>query len=224
MKGLISISVAVGLDEGLVEAHHEADRVVDLRRLEAELEGQLARLVGLEAERGVDVLLVDLLGGVVGDLFDLHAAGLRGHEDDLAGGAVEHEAEVELAVDGRAGFDEQALDFLSLRAGLVRDELHAEDGLASAASASSMRLDDLDAAALAASAGVDLRLDDDGGVACAEERLGGRVGLFERGGHLARRDRDAVLAQDVFRLVLVNLHRRGLPPFARMTQGNNSTP
>ncbi len=97
--------------------------------VEAELERQLARLVGLQADGGVDVFLEDLLGRGVGDLFDLHAAGLRGHEDDLGRGAVEHQAEIELAVDGRAGFDQQALDLLSRRAGLVRDELHAEDGL-----------------------------------------------------------------------------------------------
>ena len=62
-----------------------------------------------------------------GDLFDLHAAGLRGHEDQLGRGAVEHDAEIELAVDGSGLFDEQALHLLALRAGLVRDELHAED-------------------------------------------------------------------------------------------------
>ncbi len=75
-----------------------------------------------------------------------------------------------------------------------------------AASASSIDLGDLDAAALAAAAGVDLRLHHDGLVAFAEERLGGLVGLFERGGHLALGHGHAVLPQDVFRLILVNLH------------------
>ena len=60
------------------------DGVVDLRRLEAEREGELARLVGLKADGGIDVLLEDGVGVFGGDLFDLHAAGLRGHEDQLA--------------------------------------------------------------------------------------------------------------------------------------------
>ena len=104
------------------------DGFVDLGGGEAEFEGELAGLVGLEADGGVDVFLEDDVGGVVRDFFDFHAAGLRGHEDDFAGGAVEDEAEVELAVDGGAFFDEEALDFLAGGAGLVRDELHAEDG------------------------------------------------------------------------------------------------
>ena len=70
-------------------------------------------------------------------------------------------AEVELVLDREALLDEQALDLLALGAGLVRDELHAEDLLGASASASSRGLGDLDAAALAAAAGVDLRLDDD---------------------------------------------------------------
>ena len=106
----------VGFDEGLVEALEERDRLVDLRGLEAEREGQLARLPCAEADGRVDGLLEDGLGSLGGDLFDLHAAGLRGHEDQLAGGAVEHDAEVELAVDGGGFFDEQPLDLLALRA------------------------------------------------------------------------------------------------------------
>ena len=42
----------------------------DLCGREAELEGELAGLVGLEADAGVDVLLEDLVGGGVGDLFE----------------------------------------------------------------------------------------------------------------------------------------------------------
>ncbi len=157
---------------------HEGDGLVDLGGFEAEFEGEGAGLVGLEADGGVDVFLVDELGGGVGDLFDLHAAGLRGHEDDLGGGAVEDEAEVELAVDGGALFDEEALDLLSGGAGLVGDELHAEDGFGRGVGVVEV-LGELDAAALAAAAGVDLRLDDDDGVARGEEALGGGVGLFE---------------------------------------------
>jgi len=64
----------------------------------------------------------------------------------------------------------------------------------------------LDAAALAAASGVDLRLHHDDGIAFGEELLRGLVGLFKVGGHLARRDGHAIAAQDLFGLVLVNLH------------------
>ena len=90
----------------------------------------------------------------------------------------------------------------------MRDELHAEDVLGARVGVLE-RLHELDAAALAAATGVDLRLDHDRRIACAEQRLGGGVGLFERGCHLARRHGNAVLPQDLFCLVLVNLHRRG---------------
>ena len=74
--------------------------------------------------------------------------------------AIDDHADVELAGDVDALLDEEALDLLALGAGLVRDELHAEDG-ARLALRVDEALGDLDAAALAAAAGVDLRLDDD---------------------------------------------------------------
>ena len=106
-----------------------------------------------------------------GDFFDLHAAGLRGHEDQLAGGAVEHDAEIKLAIDGGGLFDQQPLDLLALRAGLVSDQLHAEDVLG-------VRLGifagagHFYAAALAAASGVNLRLDDDAACALGKEFAG----------------------------------------------------
>ena len=63
-------------------------------------------------------------------------------------------------LDREALLDEQALDLLALGAGLRRDELHAED-LLDRGLGVGPGLRDLDAAALAAAAGVDLRLDDD---------------------------------------------------------------
>ena len=51
---------------------------------------------------------------------------LRGHEHGQAGGAVDDDAEVELAGDVAAGFDEDAADGLAFGAGLDRDELVVE--------------------------------------------------------------------------------------------------
>ena len=69
--------------------------------------------------------------------------------------------EVQLALDLQPLLDEHALHDLPVGAGLMGDEAHADDRRAPPARASSGALHDLDAAALAAAAGVDLRLDDD---------------------------------------------------------------
>ena len=82
--------------------------------------------------------------------------------------AIEHDAEVELARDGQRLFDQQALDLLALRAGLVRDQLHAQH-LVGELGGLFGRLGHLHAAALAASAGVDLRFDYDSGGAIVEQ-------------------------------------------------------
>ena len=144
-------------------------------------------------------------GSFGGDFFDIHAALLGGHEDDAGGGSVDDGAEVELAVDGRAFFNEQALHFLSGGPGLVRDQLHAENGFGRDGGVFHV-FDDFNAATFAAAAGVNLRLDDDGLVAGGEELLGGGIGFFQRGGHFTVGNGHAVLAEDGFGLVLVNLH------------------
>ena len=48
-------------------------------------------------------------GRLGGDLFDLHAARRRSHEDRLALHAVEHDAQVQFAFDGQRLFDQQPL-------------------------------------------------------------------------------------------------------------------
>ena len=79
---------------------------------------ELARLPVLPAGRRIDRLLEDLLGVLLGDLLDVHAAFGRRHHRDAAGGAVEQHAEVVLVIDREALLDEQALDLLALGAGL----------------------------------------------------------------------------------------------------------
>ena len=155
---------AVLLHERLVERRHEADELRD-RLLavlhEAEAERELARLVRREADGRVDVHREDLLRRVLGDLLDLDAALGGRHEGDAALVAVDDHAEVQLGDHLEALLDVEAPDLLALGAGLVRDELHAEDLLGELARFGGAALRDLHAAALAATAGVDLRLDDD---------------------------------------------------------------
>jgi len=117
-------------------------------------------------------------GVFAGHLLNLHAAGLRGHEDQPACGAVEHDAQIQFTVDGSGLLDQQPLDLLSERAGLVGHQRHAKNlpgvefGLLASAG-------HFHAAALAAASGVNLRLDHDACSAFGKELAGHRRGFFQ---------------------------------------------
>ncbi len=138
-------------------------------------------------------------------LFNLHAAGLRRHEDQLARRAVQHDAEIKLAIDSRGLFNQQPLHLLPLRAGLVRHQLHAEDVLRVqfGVFAGSRYLH---AAAFAAASGVNLRLHHHAARAFGKQfaRHGRR--FFQRVGHFAPGHGHAILRQDFLCLILVNFH------------------
>ena len=95
-----------------------------------------------------------------GHFLDVHAAGGAGDDDRTAGRAIDQDAQIELALDLQAFLDEHASDLPALRAGLVRDERHP-DHLFRQPLGFVGRFRQLDAAALAAAAGMDLRLHDD---------------------------------------------------------------
>ena len=107
---------------------------------------------------------------------------------------------------GSGLFDEQALHLLALRAGLVRDQLHAEDLLRVLFGLIEV-FRHLDAATLAAAAGVDLRLDHDAFSAVGEEAARDFECFIEGVRHLAAGHGNAVLRKDVLCLVFVNFHR-----------------
>ena len=129
------------------------------------------------------------------------------HQDGPLGRAIDDEAEVQLARDLEALLDEHAADDPALGPGLVRDERHAEHGLRGGARGV-RALDDLDAAALAAAAGVNLRLDDDR--AAAELDGGGRASSIGVNATLALGHGHAERLEDLFALIFVNLHRRSV--------------
>ena len=81
----------------------------------------------MQAEAGIDEFLQDRFGRVRGDFLDLHAARRRRHEGDLAGRAIEHDAEIEFPFDRQRLFDQQPLDQTAFGPGLVRDQRHAEN-------------------------------------------------------------------------------------------------
>ncbi len=83
----------------------------------------------------------------------------------------------------------------------MRDERHAEDLLGDDGCFIGI-LRDFDAAALAASAGVNLRFDDD----AAADVFRGRLGFGDGERHLPARHRDFVFGQDGLGLILVDFH------------------
>jgi hypothetical protein len=103
--------------------------------------------------------------------------------------------------------DEEAPHFLTAGAGLVRDELHAEDLLGERSRVGRAAFGHLDAAAFASAAGVDLRFDDgDGRARLGLELLGGGLRLVDGERRDALGDGDAVAGEDLLALVLVDLH------------------
>ena len=111
-------------------------------------------------------------------------------------------ADVELLADVGAFLDQQPPHLLALGTGLVRDELHAED-LAGERAHFVDRARELDAAALAAATGVDLRLHDPDRSAQLPRGLHRFVDGKRRD---AARHRNAELAEQFLALVLVDLH------------------
>ena len=107
--------------------------------------------------------------------------------------------EVELGVDVEGLFDEDLLDLLALFAGLRRDEPHAEN-LTGEPLGFVGRRSDLDAAALAASASVDLGLDDTPPTHLVAD-LSRALGAV---GHPALRRGNAKPAKNLLRLILMN--------------------
>ena len=71
----------VGRQKRLVDRQHHLHGLADLVALEAELERQSPRLKRLQPERRIDEGLEDALGRFFGDLLDLDAALLAGHQD-----------------------------------------------------------------------------------------------------------------------------------------------
>ena len=125
----------------------------------------------------------------------------------FGGSTIEDDAEVELTVDVGGLFDEQPLDLLALRAGLVGDELHSQDLLGKLLSLVDGSRH-LHAATLAAPSGVDLGLDDHAFGSVGEEFLGHIQRFIERVGHFAPRHGNAVFREDVLCLIFVNFHKR----------------
>jgi len=107
--------------------------------------------------RRIDRETSDCVRLVTRHVLDVHAAFGGGHERHALRAAVHHHADVELLLDVGALLDEEPPHFLPFGPGLVRLQHHAED-LAGPFAHFTRRFRHLHAAALAAAAGVNLRL------------------------------------------------------------------
>ena len=155
-----------------------------------------------KADGGLDHHLQDHLRLGLGDLLDLHAAALRGDDADALGLTVEHVAEIELAVERLGHLDIDALHRLAFGAGLDGDQPLAEQVRGRVAHLV-IGLAELDAAGLAARAGMDLRLHRP--VPAAELGRGiDRLVWAEGDGALGHRHAEA--GQQFLGLILVNVH------------------
>ncbi len=216
------LHVLVG--EGLVEGGHQRHALLDLIAGKPEREGDAAAVERLIAGRGIDRKADDLFGGRSGDLFDVHAALGRTDKGDAAGRAVHEKGEVKLGLDARPVLDIDAVHGFAGRAGLVCDQRAAQHlfrflrGLfdrfrqAHATLFAGVGLLEL---ALAAAAGVDLRLDHpERPVKLAR----GGLGLFGAQHRAAVADRGAIAAQQGLGLIFMDVHLSGsLPLLRRLT-------
>ena len=200
-EGVDFQEVGVGGLVGLRERDHGVDNAFHGLAFNAHPERQPPRLVGHQADTGLDDLFEDQLRRLGGDLFDIHAALGRGHQNGPFALAVEDDTEVEFAVDRQRFLDENALDEPSFGAGLVGDEGHPDDLIGELGGLVGV-VGQLDAAAFAAPARVDLRFDND----AATELLSSLAGFVGSEGDFASGNGDVVLAQNALCLILVNFH------------------
>ena len=192
----------VAIAEGAIGVHDGRDRALRLLDAQAELEGELARLKGLQAHGRLDHHLEDGLGLGSRDLLDLHAAPLRGDHADALGLAVEHVAEIELAIERLGDLDIDPLHRLAFGPGLDGDQPLAEQVRRRVAHLV-IGLADLDAARLAARARVDLGLHRP---APAAELGRGVHRLVGAEGDGAFRHRYAEGSKQFLGLILVDVH------------------
>src|SRR6185369_9826391 len=193
----------VDLVVGVIQSEHELCRLIDEFAWKPKTERKLPCLERPQANRRIDGLFENNIGRFGRDLFDIHPACGGGHEYVSSGHTVERDPKIKLFVDRQTFFDQQSLDLTSLGAGLMRHEHHAEH-LRGDLFCLCRRLGKLYTAAFTAAAGMDLGLNNND--ICAELSRG-CFSLVRRSGDNAARNRNAVLFQNGFTLIFVDLHK-----------------
>lgn len=201
----------VELGEGFVHAHDELGAGLDLLTFKAETESDLAGVERLNTGGRIDGDQEDFLRGLLGNVFDVHAAFGGSHDGHRRAGAVNQQREIQFPRDIAAFFDVDAFDFLAVGAGLFGDQDFAEHGLGVFLDLID-RLGQTDAAFFgvavfktpgATAASVNLRFDDPDIAA----KFFGLLGRFVGGvSYTTARNSDAVFRHQLFSLILVNVH------------------
>ena len=123
-------------------------------------------------------------------------------KDDAAGGAIDKQAEIKFALDVQPFLDQHSLDDAAGGAGLGSDKLHAEN-LTGNVGGFFRRARQLDAAAFAATARMDLRFDY---ANVGFEAVGGFASFFLGKSDFAARSGNTVAREYRLGLVLVDFH------------------
>ncbi len=180
----------IAFDERTVQPVHELASLYHRCLRHADFSCNVVGLALGQTRHRIDGDFVNLFRRVGGDFLDFHAALRTRHQGHPLRGAVDHHAHVQFLGDVGALFHEQALHQAAFGTGLVGNERHAEN-LRGIFMHLVERLRHLDAAALAAPSGMDLRLHDPD--LSAELARGGIRLAHRKAGDAARRG-DPVLA------------------------------
>ena len=160
-----------------------------------------------------DLVYLFRCGG--GDFFDIHAAFARCHEDDALGTAVHHHAGVQLLPDVCAFLDKQTPHLLAFRSRLMGFQLHAEDGRRVLAHFIE-RARELDPPPLPRPPAWICALTTH---AFPPSLRAASSASSNREARDRARRRHAILAQNLFRLIFVNLHLKSIGRAGRAPSG-----
>ena len=163
----------IGFPERFVECLENCARSRNAGGWYADLERDVIGVALAQPERLLDVHLVNLLRRMCGHFLDVDPTLRACNQRDLLRRAIDDHADIELLLDIGAVFDQQPANFLSARTRLVCDQLHAENFRGARADFFD-RARNLDTASLAATARMNLRLDDphrSAQVACRIDRF-----------------------------------------------------
>jgi hypothetical protein len=179
-------------------------------RREPEEDADLAGLVGLEAEAGMNGFPQDGFGIFLRDGLDIHSALLASNDDGAARSAVENDGQVKFTGDFGGFPNQNGVDGLSLGSGLMRDEGVANHvgrdvfDLPGGFDEMNTSLETVLEMAFAPPAGMDLGLDDE---AVTRKAPGNRFSLFRGAGDSSTGDGDTRRSEKFPCLIFVDVHK-----------------